>query len=235
MVLRRPSLPRQCGVRARAARVRQAQAGRSRARSRFRPGHAGAAASPFAGEVVAIDPEPAMLDEERRRCLAEGVTNVTFVRGSSRNLDLVGHAVPFQLVTIGMAFHWMHPTGRAPASPRHPRGCGTRRRRAGEPARRAVATAGVVAGPGHAARAPPHGHGGCRASGQIGRRFHCFVTYTGSRSSTATPCQAGRRGVRTASAEASSSAIQSDGPRVMRISTRRSMSRTQYSSAPRRK
>jgi SAM-dependent methyltransferase len=58
----------------------------------------------FAGEVLALDPEPNML--EAARAAALGLTpNVTFQPGSSRDLSpALGH---FRLVAMGRSFHWM--------------------------------------------------------------------------------------------------------------------------------
>ena len=54
--------------------------------------------------VTAMDPEPAMLAAARRAAQAAGVA-VTLVQGGSG--DLAPHMGPFQLVTMGRAFHWM--------------------------------------------------------------------------------------------------------------------------------
>ncbi|MBS7703983.1 class I SAM-dependent methyltransferase [Chelatococcus asaccharovorans] len=55
-------------------------------------------------DVTAVDPEPAMLDAARAAAEEAGVP-VTFVRGSSFDLDRLGG--PFQLATMGRSFHWM--------------------------------------------------------------------------------------------------------------------------------
>lgn len=57
------------------------------------------------GEVVAMDPDPGMLDMGRRRAQADGVTNVRWIAGGSRDLALAGR--PFRLVAMGQSFHWM--------------------------------------------------------------------------------------------------------------------------------
>jgi ubiquinone/menaquinone biosynthesis C-methylase UbiE len=54
--------------------------------------------------VTAMDPEPAMLDEARRRAQAEGLA-VTFRHGGSQELDT--SLGPFRLAAMGRAFHWM--------------------------------------------------------------------------------------------------------------------------------
>jgi SAM-dependent methyltransferase len=68
------------------------------------PGWLGVAFAPFVGEVVGVDPEPAML--EAARAVAAGAkARIELVEGSSHELgpDLGA----FDVVTIGRAFHWM--------------------------------------------------------------------------------------------------------------------------------
>jgi SAM-dependent methyltransferase len=67
------------------------------------PGPLALAFAGHAGEVVAVDPEPNMLD--LARAAAAGVGNIHFIAASS---DDLGPALGrFRLVTIGRAFHWM--------------------------------------------------------------------------------------------------------------------------------
>jgi SAM-dependent methyltransferase len=54
--------------------------------------------------VVAVDPEPAML-EVARAAAAEAKVHIELVEGSS--YDLGSHLGMFQVVTVGRAFHWM--------------------------------------------------------------------------------------------------------------------------------
>ena len=54
--------------------------------------------------VTAMDPEPAMLDEARRRAQVAGLA-VTFRQGGSQDLDT--SLGPFRLAAMGRAFHWM--------------------------------------------------------------------------------------------------------------------------------
>jgi SAM-dependent methyltransferase len=68
------------------------------------PGWLGIAFAPFVGPVVAVDPEPAML-EVARAAAAEAKVHIELVEGSS--YDLGSHLGMFQVVTIGRAFHWM--------------------------------------------------------------------------------------------------------------------------------
>jgi SAM-dependent methyltransferase len=65
------------------------------------PGLLSAAFASFAGEVIAMDPEPDML-----AAVAElGIANVHPVPGSS--FDLAPGLGAFRLVTMGRSFHWM--------------------------------------------------------------------------------------------------------------------------------
>ncbi len=65
------------------------------------PGLLAAAFAPFASEVMAMDPEPAML-----AAVAElGLPNIRSVRGSS--FDLSSALGRFRLVVMGRSFHWM--------------------------------------------------------------------------------------------------------------------------------
>ena len=68
------------------------------------PGLLAVAFAPFAGEVTAIDPEPEMLRIAAAQATAAGV-HLTLLEGSSYTLSQ--HLGPFDLVTIGRAFHWM--------------------------------------------------------------------------------------------------------------------------------
>ncbi len=72
------------------------------------PAHLSLRLAPHVGEIVALDPEPAMLAEGRRRAAAAGVRNISFVQASSD--DLAARAPElgtFAGVTISQAFHWM--------------------------------------------------------------------------------------------------------------------------------
>lgn len=59
-------------------------------------------------EVVAIDPEPEMLEEGRASAQRAAVSNVEWRRGSSE--DLSPKLGKFRLVTMGNSFHWMDRT-----------------------------------------------------------------------------------------------------------------------------
>src|ERR1700726_2026193 len=67
------------------------------------PGPLAIAFAPLVSEVVALDPEPAML--EAGRVVAVDCPNIRFVQGSS--YDLVSDFGRFFLVTMGRSFHWM--------------------------------------------------------------------------------------------------------------------------------
>lgn len=67
------------------------------------PGPLAVAFAPLVHDVIAIDPEPAMLAEARMA--AAGLSNIRFVQGSS--YDLGPSFDPVFLVTMGRSFHWM--------------------------------------------------------------------------------------------------------------------------------
>lgn len=68
------------------------------------PGWLGIAFAPFVGTVVAMDPEPTML-EAAHRAATEANVRIELIEGSS--YDLGSHLGMFRVVTIGRAFHWM--------------------------------------------------------------------------------------------------------------------------------
>jgi len=68
------------------------------------PGWLGVAFAPIVGTVVAVDPEPAML-EAARQVAADANARIELIEGSS--FDLGAHLGMFDVVTIGRAFHWM--------------------------------------------------------------------------------------------------------------------------------
>lgn len=65
------------------------------------PGFIAGAIAPFAGQVIGVDPSPAMLAAAR----AEAPANVRYVEGSSYDLSFIDR--PLALVTMGRSFHWM--------------------------------------------------------------------------------------------------------------------------------
>jgi SAM-dependent methyltransferase len=72
------------------------------------PAHVSLSLAPFAGEVVVMDPEDAMIEEGRRRAAAVGIDNLSFVVGGSDDLArLAPDLAEFAAVTISQAFHWM--------------------------------------------------------------------------------------------------------------------------------
>jgi FkbM family methyltransferase len=58
-----------------------------------------------AGEVVAMDPNPRMLDHARERAADADVANLIYCEGSDAALGSLDG--PFRLTTMGRAFHWM--------------------------------------------------------------------------------------------------------------------------------
>ncbi|MFO1148876.1 MAG: methyltransferase domain-containing protein [Alsobacter sp.] len=68
------------------------------------PGSLAVPLARLAGEVVGLDPEPAMLAMAAERAGREKVA-VRLVEGSSNDLSVVPG--PFRLVTMGRSFHWM--------------------------------------------------------------------------------------------------------------------------------
>jgi SAM-dependent methyltransferase len=72
------------------------------------PAHVSLRLAPFVGEVVVMDPEPAMIEEGRRRASTAGIDNLAFVVGGSDDLArLLPDLGQFAAVTISQAFHWM--------------------------------------------------------------------------------------------------------------------------------
>ncbi|HEY2132845.1 MAG TPA: class I SAM-dependent methyltransferase [Acetobacteraceae bacterium] len=67
------------------------------------PGPLAVAFAPYVSEVVALDPEPAMLAAGRDA--ACGIRNIRFTQGSS--YDFGPDLGRFFLVTMGRSFHWM--------------------------------------------------------------------------------------------------------------------------------
>ena len=75
------------------------------------PGPLALGFAPYAGRVVAVDPEPAMLAAARAAAARAGV-DVTFLE--SRAEDLPDDIGRFDVVTIGRALHWMDRNALAP-------------------------------------------------------------------------------------------------------------------------
>jgi SAM-dependent methyltransferase len=72
------------------------------------PAHLSVLLAPFVGEVVAMDPEEAMIEEGRRRVAAAGIDNLSFLAGGSDDLVRLSPELgEFAAVTISQAFHWM--------------------------------------------------------------------------------------------------------------------------------
>jgi SAM-dependent methyltransferase len=72
------------------------------------PAHVSLRLAPFVGEVVVMDPEPAMIEEGRRRAAAAEIDNLSFIVGGSDDLARLSSELGrFAAVTISQAFHWM--------------------------------------------------------------------------------------------------------------------------------
>ena len=72
------------------------------------PAHVSLRLAPFVGEVVVMDPEPAMIEEGRRRAAAAEIDNLSFVVGGSDDLARLSPELgELTTVTIAQAFHWM--------------------------------------------------------------------------------------------------------------------------------
>src|ERR1051325_10297633 len=72
------------------------------------PAHVSLRLAPFVGEGVVMDPEPAMIEEGRRRAAAAGIDNLSFVVGGSDDLVRLSPELgQFDAVTISQALHWM--------------------------------------------------------------------------------------------------------------------------------
>lgn len=66
--------------------------------------------APRVRNVIAVDPDAAMLDEGRRLANERQVTNITWLRGDSFRLAEL-RLPTLDLVTMGAAFHWMDRDG----------------------------------------------------------------------------------------------------------------------------
>lgn len=72
------------------------------------PAHVSLRLAPLVGEVVAMDPEPAMVEEGRRRAATAAADNLSFVVGGSDDLPRLSPELgTFTAATISQAFHWM--------------------------------------------------------------------------------------------------------------------------------
>jgi ubiquinone/menaquinone biosynthesis C-methylase UbiE len=62
--------------------------------------------APYFKEVIAMDPDAAMLKEGKQIAQKAGVRNIKWVKGSSEDLKI--SMGKFQLVVMGRSFHWMN-------------------------------------------------------------------------------------------------------------------------------
>ncbi|MGC9667691.1 class I SAM-dependent methyltransferase [Planosporangium sp. 12N6] len=70
------------------------------------PGQIAVPLSADVREVIAVDPEPTMLDEGRTLAAERGITNIHWRVGDSYQLPTMG-LDQLDLVTMGASFHWM--------------------------------------------------------------------------------------------------------------------------------
>lgn len=72
------------------------------------PAHVSLRLAPLVGEVVALEPERAMLDEGHRRANTAVADNLSFVLAGSDDLERLSPTLgEFTAVVISQAFHWM--------------------------------------------------------------------------------------------------------------------------------
>ena len=60
---------------------------------------------PHLSSVVAVDPDPDMLEHAKRKAARRGSTHIRFVQATAEEID--GTYGVFDLVTAGASFHWM--------------------------------------------------------------------------------------------------------------------------------
>jgi ubiquinone/menaquinone biosynthesis C-methylase UbiE len=64
--------------------------------------------SPFVKEVVAMDPEPEMIEEGKEQAGLTNVKNIVWIEGGSEDLTSLRDKLGvFKLVAMGTSFHWM--------------------------------------------------------------------------------------------------------------------------------
>jgi SAM-dependent methyltransferase len=72
------------------------------------PAHVSTLLAPYVREVVAMEPDQAMLDEGRKWAASTGVDNVAFVHGGSEDLERLRTSLGiFVAVVMSQSFHWM--------------------------------------------------------------------------------------------------------------------------------
>ncbi len=72
------------------------------------PGQLSLLVAPFVAEVVAVEPEPDMLAEGKRRAGALGAANVRFIAASSDDLRVLRPSLGrFRTALMGRSCHWM--------------------------------------------------------------------------------------------------------------------------------
>jgi SAM-dependent methyltransferase len=72
------------------------------------PAHISTLLAPYVREVVAMEPDNAMLAEGRKWAASTGVKNVAFVQGGSEDLERLKTSLgTFVAVVMSQSFHWM--------------------------------------------------------------------------------------------------------------------------------
>ncbi|MDR3078484.1 MAG: class I SAM-dependent methyltransferase [Rickettsiales bacterium] len=62
--------------------------------------------APEVGRVLAVDPQPGMLEEGKKLAGERGLTNIEWLLGQDRDVPALARS-KVRLTTIGRAFHWM--------------------------------------------------------------------------------------------------------------------------------
>ncbi|MGL5865368.1 MAG: class I SAM-dependent methyltransferase [Dermatophilaceae bacterium] len=63
--------------------------------------------APLVRRVIAVDPEPTMLEEGARLAAEQSIANVDWRRGDSTTITTLGLPPDLDLATMGASFHWM--------------------------------------------------------------------------------------------------------------------------------
>jgi SAM-dependent methyltransferase len=72
------------------------------------PAHVSTLLAPYVREVVAMEPDEAMLDAGRKWAASRGADNVAFVHGGSEDLERLTTSLgTFVAVVMSQSFHWM--------------------------------------------------------------------------------------------------------------------------------
>jgi ubiquinone/menaquinone biosynthesis C-methylase UbiE len=64
--------------------------------------------APYVSQIIALDPQQAMLEEGRQAAKSKDITNITWLKGESGKLPSMAKKIgDINLTTIARAFHWM--------------------------------------------------------------------------------------------------------------------------------